>query len=161
MTNTIGYVTTEKTMQTADMRTSLDLDSSVEVNFKSDYLPLNRMATSSQVDRIRQSTRNPDAERAIADRTAADARADSERRQSLDRVLAPQQPGAPRPSSVSSIPQGQPRPRSQQAQQGQEGTQQHQQAQQGQQPPRQQGQQTTSNAPTQTSNQPQSNPSAP
>jgi hypothetical protein len=43
ISNTIGYVSTERTQTTEEMNTELDLNSSVEVVFKSDYLPLNRL----------------------------------------------------------------------------------------------------------------------
>lgn len=61
MTNTIGYVKTEQTQTTEELNTELDLNSSVEINFKSDYLPLNRLASAGQVRQIREQSRNPDA----------------------------------------------------------------------------------------------------
>jgi hypothetical protein len=67
MQNTIGYVSTERTQTTEEMNTSVDLNSSVEVVFKSDYLPLNRMASPTQVAAIRQNSLNPaEEERAAA-----------------------------------------------------------------------------------------------
>jgi hypothetical protein len=44
MTNTIGYVSTQKTQATEEMNTDLDLNSSVEILFRSDQLPLDRLA---------------------------------------------------------------------------------------------------------------------
>jgi hypothetical protein len=44
MQNTIGYVSTQKQQSTEEMNTDLDLNSSVELIFKTDYLPLDRMA---------------------------------------------------------------------------------------------------------------------
>src|SRR5258708_25580761 len=44
MTNTIGYVTTQKSTSTEEMNTELDLNSSVELYFKTDYVPLDRLA---------------------------------------------------------------------------------------------------------------------
>ena len=44
MTNTIGYVSTQKTQTSEEMNTDLDLTSSVELVFKSDYVPLDRLA---------------------------------------------------------------------------------------------------------------------
>lgn len=64
--NTIGYVTTEKVQTTEEMKTSLDLNSSVEIEFKSDYLPLNYLATPDQAKRIQANSRNPDAAPAVA-----------------------------------------------------------------------------------------------
>ncbi len=105
MTNTIGYVSTEKNQTTESMDTSVDLNSSVELVFKTDYLPLDRMAKKDQADRIRVNTINPDAEVNAAvterrDRQAADVRSDAARRGSLDAALKP----APPPASVTKPP---------------------------------------------------------
>ena len=78
MTNTIGYVSTQKTQTTEEMNTDLNLNSSVELVFKTDYLPLERLAGRRQVDRIKVNTLNPDAEEDTArksrDSRVADAR---------------------------------------------------------------------------------------
>jgi hypothetical protein len=108
MTNTIGYVSTQRTQTTEEMNTDLDLNSSVEINFKSDYLPLNRLASSDQVGRIRANTRNPDAEEAKAAEEARAKRAaaaadDQARRSSLDRILTPSQPTAPAPGAPGTV----------------------------------------------------------
>src|SRR5262245_66536322 len=66
MKNTIGYVSTQKQQTTEEMNTDLDLNSSVELVFKTDYLPLDRMAGKGQVDRIKVNTINPDAEEKLA-----------------------------------------------------------------------------------------------
>src|SRR5205823_10937181 len=66
MTNTIGYVSTQKNQSTEEMNTDLDLNSSVELYFKTDYLPLDRLAGKGQVDRIKVNTLNPDAEERAA-----------------------------------------------------------------------------------------------
>jgi hypothetical protein len=94
MTNTIGYVSTERNQTTEEMNTSVDLNSSVELYFKTDYLPLDRMAGKGQVDRIKVNTLNPDAEAKIADaaqqnRAAAAARSDAARQAELDSALKP------------------------------------------------------------------------
>jgi hypothetical protein len=105
MTNTIGYVSTQKSHTTEELNTDLDLSSSVEVNFKSDYLPLDRLASAGQVSRIQANTRNPEAEAKAAEdarsarRTAATT-SDAARRTALDRQLAP--PGAPPPPAPGS-----------------------------------------------------------
>jgi hypothetical protein len=107
ISNTIGYVSTQRTQTTEEMNTDLDLNSSVEINFKSDYLPLNRLASSDQVGRIRSNSLNPEAEAAKAAEEARDARAaagDQARRASLDRILTP--PGAappPPPGSPGTV----------------------------------------------------------
>jgi hypothetical protein len=67
--NTISYVSTERTQRTEEINTDLELNSSVELNFHTDYLPLNQMAAQAQTDRIRNSTLNPAAD--IPDPTAA------------------------------------------------------------------------------------------
>jgi hypothetical protein len=86
MTNTIGYVSTEKSQTTEEMNTDLDLDSSVELNFKTDYLPLNRMAGPGQADRISANTINP-AEEAKAARDAREKRTESARtKEAADRA---------------------------------------------------------------------------
>jgi hypothetical protein len=109
ITNTIGYVSTQKTQTTEEMNTDLDVNSSVEINFKSDYLPLDRLANSDQVNRIRQNTLNPEAEaekaaeKARAARSATAAAEDLKRQDSLDRILTPA-PAPPTPSASSDKP---------------------------------------------------------
>ncbi len=104
MTNNIGYVSTERSQTTEEMNTDLNLNSSVEINFKSDYLPLNRMASSGQADRIRNNSINPDAETAATTaRETRNAASDATRRQSLDSALNPQPARSAAP--VSSAPQ--------------------------------------------------------
>ncbi|HEY9229433.1 MAG TPA: hypothetical protein VIP11_22480 [Gemmatimonadaceae bacterium] len=94
MENTIGYVSTSKTQTTEEMNTDLDLNSSVEINFRSDYLPLNRLAAPGQAEAIRANSRNPEAEEraAIEERKARgdrNARLDEARLKSLDNTLRP------------------------------------------------------------------------
>ncbi|TZF80551.1 hypothetical protein FW784_13995, partial [Lysobacter lacus] len=86
--NTIGYVSTQRTQSTEEMNTDLDLNSSVELNFRSDYLPLNQLANQAQAERIRNSTLNPaaavveDPAAARAARQAAQRAAEEARRAS-------------------------------------------------------------------------------
>jgi hypothetical protein len=94
MTNTIGYVSTERDQTTEEMNTSLDLNSSVELYFKTDYLPLERMAGQGQIDRIKVNTLNPDAEERAAaterqQRLASARQAESARGAELDSALKP------------------------------------------------------------------------
>lgn len=96
MTNTIGYVSTQQTQTAEEMNTSLDLNSSVEINFKTDYLPLNRMATPATAARIEANTLNPDAERER--RLAAAEEGDRARSASIGSALAPRT-AAPTPTS--------------------------------------------------------------
>ncbi|WP_020608483.1 hypothetical protein [Chitiniphilus shinanonensis] len=60
--NTISYVSTQRTQNTEEINTDVELNSSVELNFRTDYLPLNRMAAQAQADRIRNASLNPTAE---------------------------------------------------------------------------------------------------
>jgi hypothetical protein len=100
MTNTIGYVSTEKNQTTEEMNTSVDLNSSVELYFKTDYVPLDRLAGAGQVDRIKVNTLNPDAEAAAA-QTSQEARvtqartAESARSADMDKSLQPSPSGNP------------------------------------------------------------------
>jgi hypothetical protein len=91
--NTIGYVSTERSQTTDELNTDLDLNSSVELVFKTDYLPLDRLAGREQVDRIKVHTLNPEAEeKAAAEaRQARDKRiseSETARRQALDKTIS-------------------------------------------------------------------------
>jgi hypothetical protein len=90
--NTIGYVSTDRTQTTEGINASVDLDSGVELVFKTDYVPLNRLAGVGDVERIRVNTLNPDAEaqRLTSEanvRTAAAATRSAERTRELDAAL--------------------------------------------------------------------------
>jgi hypothetical protein len=100
--NNLSYVSTQRSQTTEEMNTDLDLNSSVEINFKTDYLPLNRMTSANQADRIRANSINPDqeAKAEIEARSARYAKAidsESARRQSLDKILTPPGPTLPKP----------------------------------------------------------------
>jgi hypothetical protein len=94
--SSIGYVSTQQTRTTEATNTDLELTSSVELNFHSDYLPLNRLATPGQQNALIANTLNPEAEiqaaRAAeaARRTATDA-ADRARREALATATQPTQ----------------------------------------------------------------------
>src|SRR5260370_2431921 len=97
------------------MNTDLDLNSSVELVFKTDYLPLDRLAGKGQVDRIKVNTINPDAEEKLAsqDRQARlqGARAaDAARNSGLDADLNPKPspPDTPTTAGSASPPPPQP-----------------------------------------------------
>src|SRR5258708_39678041 len=94
MKNTIVYVATQKQPRAEEVNTVLDLNSSVELVFKTDYLPLDRMAGKGQVDRIKVNTINPDAEEKVASqerqaRLQGARAADSARDRGLDDGLKP------------------------------------------------------------------------
>lgn len=110
MTNTIGYVSTQQTQTTEEMNTDLDLNSSVELVFKTDYLPLDRLAGREQVDRIKVHTLNPEAEAKAAAETrgAREKRigdSEAERRKSIGKsISAPPSPPPPlKPGEPGSI----------------------------------------------------------
>jgi hypothetical protein len=113
MKNTIGYVSTQKQQSTEEMNTDLDLNSSVELVFKTDYLPLDRMAGKGQVDRIKVNTINPDAEEKLASqerqaRLQGARAADSARDSGLDADLKPAPaaaaPASPTPAPAAAVP---------------------------------------------------------
>ncbi|RQS14936.1 hypothetical protein [Burkholderia sp. Bp8998] len=70
--STIGYVSTDRTQTTESSHADVNLSSGVELVFRTDYVPLNRLAGVGDIERIRVNTINPDAEaaRLSADRTA-------------------------------------------------------------------------------------------
>ena len=117
MTNTIGYVSTQKTQTTEEMNTDLDLNSSVELNFKTDYLPLDRLSGKDRVDLIKANSLNPEAEAKIAaeartareKRLAARESSESSRRAGLDKILTPPAPPTPpTPPAAGGAPVAQP-----------------------------------------------------
>ncbi|MBB4127153.1 hypothetical protein GGR77_002467 [Xanthomonas translucens] len=109
--NNIGYVSTQRSQSSEEMNTDLDLTSSVELNFRSDYLPLNHMAAPAQAERIRSATLNPSADIpdpsvARAARLQAQQAAERERRIALDSSIA----GAARPVAPAATPPPSPAP---------------------------------------------------
>ena len=98
--NTISYVSTQRSQNTEEINTDLELNSSVELVFKTDYLPLERLAGGPQIERIKVNTLNPEAEakavseaRATRDKASRDAEA--RRSEATNKALAP--PPAPPP----------------------------------------------------------------
>ncbi|WP_211371921.1 hypothetical protein, partial [Marilutibacter maris] len=89
--NNIGYVSTQRNQSTEEMNTDLELNSSVELNFRSDYLPLNRMAAQAQADRIRNASINPVAESdpiaARTERLQAQHESERARREAMDTAI--------------------------------------------------------------------------
>ena len=72
--NTIAFVNTDRQQGSEEINTSADLNSSVELHFHTDAVPLNRLAAQAQADRIRNSSLNPGHEAELAA-----GRADNER----------------------------------------------------------------------------------
>ncbi|MEM6252891.1 MAG: hypothetical protein AAF821_08210 [Cyanobacteria bacterium P01_D01_bin.156] len=90
--NTIGYVSTERSHTTEEENVNVELTSSVELNFKSDYIPLNRLANSNQAQKIVANSRNSEFENARkqeATRRAKIVAQDADRRRELDKQLSP------------------------------------------------------------------------
>jgi hypothetical protein len=116
MTNTIGYVSTQKNQSREEMNTDLDLNSSVELYFKTDYVPLDRLAGQGQVDRIKVNTLNPDAEAKearqaretrVSEARKAESAASSQVNDSL-RPRAPAPPPAAEPPPAAAKPESSP-----------------------------------------------------
>jgi hypothetical protein len=98
MQTNIGYVSTQQTRTTEELNTDLELTSSVELNFRSDYVPLNRLASSGQAQRIEANSRNPDfegARRVEEARRQQAAASDTVRRDAMRQQLAPHTPTSP------------------------------------------------------------------
>lgn len=91
--STIGFVTTEQTRTTEEINTSMDLNSAVELVFRTDYVPLSRLAGGGDVDRIRVNTLNPAEEARLANaadttRSTRGRDADDARRTGMSARLA-------------------------------------------------------------------------
>lgn len=71
--STIGYVSTNDTRTSQDLNASADLTSSVELQFRTDQVPLDRIASENTVERLRLNTLNPEREMEI-NRQADEAR---------------------------------------------------------------------------------------
>ncbi|HET7232056.1 MAG TPA: hypothetical protein VFJ16_18765 [Longimicrobium sp.] len=113
--NTIGYVSTESTRTTESLHADVELTSSVELNFRSDYVPLNRLAGPGQAQAIQANSRNPEfeaARAAEAQRSAAEATSDAARATAVGAALAPRPapppppPAAPRPATPTGTSTG-------------------------------------------------------
>lgn len=98
--NTVSFVSTNRQQNTEEINTSADLNSSVELHFHTDAIPLNRLAAQAQADRIRNSTLNPDHEaelaagRAASERLSGARTAEESRRSGVDGALRATTPPA-------------------------------------------------------------------
>jgi hypothetical protein len=113
MQNTIGYVSTERSQSEEQINAELDLNSSVELVFRTDYVPLERLAGTGDVNRIRVNTINPqeEARRASeAQQARVQARETSrrERTSRLDTGLRPTTPTPSRPPLAVPAPRNAP-----------------------------------------------------
>ena len=115
--STIGFVSTQKTQTTEEMNTDLDLNSSVELIFKTDYVQLDRLAGGPAQERIRVNALNPEAEAKLASqdrqarRTAQGAAEAARDKQISERTApAPQIPWPSQPAKASPTPTPAPTP---------------------------------------------------
>jgi hypothetical protein len=102
MSNTIGYVSTQQSQTTEEMNTELDLNSSVEVIFRTDQVPLNRLATADQTARLLAQSRNPAEEERIYSeerraRAGQVATSEQQRQRTTAQLITPREPPAARP----------------------------------------------------------------
>lgn len=97
--NTISYVSTQRSQATEEINTDLELNSSVELNFRTDYLPLNRLAAQAQADRIKGASLNPvaEADPAAERRARQDAQRQAEQQRREGLLTMPAMPKAPEP----------------------------------------------------------------
>jgi len=104
--HTIGYVSTQREQTTSEMNTDLDLSSSVEIAFRTENLPLNRMTTTDAADRIRSASLNPEAESAAAQAaaTARGARLERQRSEEATRRTDTARAAQPRDIPAMTVP---------------------------------------------------------
>lgn len=62
VSSTIGFVRTSDTTTSEDLTASADLNSSVELNFRTDQVPLDRLASQATQERLTQNSLNPSRE---------------------------------------------------------------------------------------------------
>ncbi|KAB0685162.1 hypothetical protein [Burkholderia territorii] len=106
MQSTIGYVSSNRTQTTGGSQADVNLSSGVELAFRTNYVPLNRLAGVGGIERIRVNTINPDPEatRLSSERTAQRSAEQADlaaRRASRDDRPRASQPGSSAPSSSS------------------------------------------------------------
>jgi hypothetical protein len=90
MQQTIGFVTTQRSQSTEEMNTDLELNSSVDLTFRTDQVRLDTLAGREQVSAIREHSVNPQAGVAEETKRRDAARQDEAvRRSALDTALKP------------------------------------------------------------------------
>lgn len=102
VSSSIGFVRTTDTQTEERTNASAELNSSVELQFRTDQVPLDRIASSQTVDRLRLNTLNPERELAIAAETdrariSANQAVDTARASRERTELAPGEALAPPP----------------------------------------------------------------
>jgi hypothetical protein len=95
--STIGYVQTTDVQTREDVSASADLTSSVELHFRTDQVPLDRIASQQTVQRLQLNTLNPERELAIAAETDR-ARIAANQAVETARAARPATPLAPNPA---------------------------------------------------------------
>ncbi|WP_397573145.1 hypothetical protein [Silanimonas sp.] len=101
--HTIGYVSTQREQTTSEMNTDLDLSSSVEIAFRTENLPLNRMTTTDAAERIRGASLNPEAESAAAQAAATARGARVERQRTEEATRRTETAAAARPRDIPAM----------------------------------------------------------
>ena len=92
--STIGYVSTTDTQTREEVNASADLTSSVELHFRTDQVPLDRIASQQTVQRLQLNTLNPERELQIAADTDR-ARVSANQALEATRAARPAAPLAP------------------------------------------------------------------
>jgi hypothetical protein len=98
--STIGYVSTTDTQTKEEVNASADLTSSVELHFRTDQVPLDRIASQQTVQRLKLNTLNPERELQIAAETDR-ARIGANQAMDTARAAHPQSPPAPTPGGAT------------------------------------------------------------
>jgi hypothetical protein len=98
VSSTIGYVSTTDTQTREELNASADLTSSVELHFRTDQVPLDRLASQQTVERLKLNTLNPTRELEIAGETER-ARITANQALETARAARPQTPLAAPPAT--------------------------------------------------------------
>ncbi|HEY0414174.1 MAG TPA: hypothetical protein VGD66_13645 [Allosphingosinicella sp.] len=106
--STIGYVQTTDTQTREELNASADLQSSVELHFRTDQVPLDRIASQQTVQRLQLNTLNPERELQIAAETdrariAAGQAVETARAAHPAAPLAPAPPAQPAPVAATVV----------------------------------------------------------
>ena len=100
--NTISYVSTQRNQSSEEMNTDLELNSGVDLYFKSDYVPLDRLANRGQIANIHGRSLNPAATDTA--RQTAQRAEEAARRGQVDTALKPPPPAEPlKPGDAGTI----------------------------------------------------------
>ncbi len=106
----IGYVSTSSTQQSEETNASVDLGSAVSINFRTDQIPLDHLASQQRVELIKANTINPMAASVITPPTRASLRdssgalRDSLKSSQVANATAPALPSPSAPTSKAPAP---------------------------------------------------------